>query len=100
MKQIEQHINKLTDATELNRIGQQYANSGNYTVAMKAWLRAVSLGRKECRVNITNLLLSRYSPTNDENYRRAMELVKEWRREGDKQVQEIIDLHIELRTTQ
>lgn len=28
----------------LNHIGQQYAGSGNYVVAMKAWLRAAELG--------------------------------------------------------
>ena len=65
MKQIEQHINKLTDVAELNRIGRQYAYSGNYAVSMKAWLRAVKrttfmAGDTSAPIVITSGIKERY----------------------------------------
>ena len=44
MKQVKQRIAQLPDIEELNRIDSKYASSGNYIVAMKAFLRAAELG--------------------------------------------------------
>ena len=98
MKQIEHNIQELTDVAELSRIGCQYANSGNFIVAMKAWLRAAELGDKQCRPSIVRTYLSKSWSTKNEDYSKAVKLIKQWREEGDKEVEKAIELQIRLRS--
>jgi len=98
MKQIEYLIQELTDVAELNRIGRQYANSGNFIVAMKAWLRAAEFGDKQCRPSIVSTYLSRYWSTKNEDHSKAAKLIKQWREEGDEEVIKALELQIKLRS--
>ena len=68
MKKVERDIEQLDDIAELNRIGQQYANSGNYNVAIKAWLKAAELGDKQCRLSIVSTYLSRSWSTKNKDH--------------------------------
>jgi len=96
MKQIEQRIAQLTDVEELNLIGSKYASSGNHIVAMKAFLRAAELGDTKCRPKIANIFLSRCWSYGNEDYRKAADLIKRWREEGDEEVEYTLDLQTRL----
>lgn len=98
MKQIEHNIQELTDVAELSRIGRQYANSGNFIVAMKAWLRAAELGDKQCRPCIASIFLSRCWPIGNGDHSKAAKLIKQWREEGDEEVIKALELQIKLRS--
>ena len=98
MKKVERDIGKLADIVELNHIGQQYAGSGNYTVAMKAWLRAAELGDKKCHPIIASIFLSKSLSLSDEEHRKISKLIQQWRKEGDEEVEKAIELQIKLRT--
>lgn len=86
----------MTDVAKLNRIGQKYANSGNYVIAMKGWLRAAELGDTKCRPKIANIFLSRCWSYSNEDYRKAADLIKRWREEGDEEVEYTLDLQTRL----
>ncbi len=98
MKQIEHNIQELTDVAELNHIGQQYANSGNFIVAMKAWLRAAEFGDKQCRPLIASIFLSRCWSVGNGDYSKAAKLIKQWREEGDEEVIKALERQIKLRS--
>ena len=98
MKKIERDIEQLTDVRELNRIGQKYAGSGNYTVAMKAWLRAAELGDRQCRPGITTIYFLGYGSIGNEDHCKAAELIRQWREEGDEEVEQMIELQIKIRS--
>lgn len=98
MKQVERNILEMTDADELNHIGLQYANSGNFIVAMKAWLRAAELGDKQCRPRIASIFLSKCWSIGNGDYSKAAKLIKQWREEGDKEVIKALELQIKLRS--
>ena len=53
---IEGRIAELTDLDNLEHIGKKYANGGNYTTALLAWMRAEELGCTKYRINIVALL--------------------------------------------
>ncbi len=97
MKKIEQNIKQMTDVAELNRIGQKYANSGNYIIAMKAWLRAAKLGDRQCRSSIVSIFLSKYWYVSNEEHKQVAKMIKQWCKEGDEQVKKTIDFQKELR---
>ncbi len=97
MKQIEHDINQQVDIKELKRIGSQYANSGNYTIALKAWLKAVALGDTECRSSIIHLVFSK-NTSDKEELRKAIQLIKQWRDEGDETINDAIGFQMKLRT--
>lgn len=96
MKQVEQRIVQLTDVEELNRIGGKYASSGNHIVAMKAFLRAAELGDTKCCSKIASIFLSRCWSYDNEDYRKAADLIKQWREEGDEEVEYTLDLQKRL----
>ena len=98
MKKIERDIEQLTDVKELNRIGQKYAGSGNYTVAMKALLRAAELGDRQCRPSITTIYFLRCESIGNEDHCKAAELIRQWREEGDEEVEQMIELQIKIRS--
>lgn len=83
---IEGRIAELTDLDNLERIGKKYANGGNYTTALLAWMRAEELGCTKYRKNIVALLFK-----NDiQGYERqkAEAMIKQWLKDGDADVQE------------
>lgn len=98
MKKVERDIEQLDDIAELNRIGQQYANSGNYNVAIKAWLKAAELGDKQCRLSIVSTYLSRSWSTKNKDHSKIVKMIKRWREEGDKKVEKTIEFQIKLRS--
>ena len=98
MKQVEREIMALTDAEELDRIGQRYANSGNHRVAMKAWLRAAELGNRQCRPRIATLFLRGCLGSRGADYEKVVRLIRQWREEGDEEVLKAIELQMKLRS--
>ena len=97
MKQIERNIHEMTDAEELDLIGQRYANSGNYVVAMKAWLRAAELGNKEVRPRIATIFFRGCWSKGNVDYQKAIKLIRQWREEGDEEVIKALELQMKLR---
>lgn len=83
---IEGRIAELTDLDNLERIGKKYANGGNYTTALLAWMRAEELGCTKYRINIVALLFK--NDIQGYERQRAEAMVKQWLKDGDADVQE------------
>ncbi len=98
MKQVEREIQEMTDSEELDRLGQRYANSGNYIVAMKAWLRAAELGNKQVRPRTATIFFRGAGMLGSDDDRKAAELLRQWREEGDEEVIKALDLQMKLRS--
>ena len=78
-------MEKMSDLDELNRIGHQYANGGNYTTALLAWMRAEELGCTIYRKNIVALLFK--NDIQGHERQRAEAMVEQWLKDGDADVQ-------------
>lgn len=87
---LEQQIAGTADLEELDRIGRRYANGGNDTVALLAWLRAEELGCKKYRKGITAMLFR--SSVQGDVRRKAEAMVKQWVDDGDADVLEMMDI--------
>ena len=83
---VERRIAETSDFEELNRIGHQYANGGNYATALLAWMRAEELGCTKYRNNIVALLFK--NDIQGYERQRAEAMVKQWLKDGDADVQE------------
>lgn len=83
---VERRIAETSDFEELNRIGHQYVNGGNYTTALLAWMRAEELGCIKYRKNIVALLFK--NDIQGYERQRAEAMVKQWLKDGDADVQE------------
>jgi len=79
-------------------VGQKYAGSGNCTVAMKALLRAAELGDRQCRPGITAIYFLGYGSIGNEDHCKAAEFIRQWREEGDEEVEQAIELQIKIRS--
>ena len=91
MKQTERIIQEATDVIELDQIAKNYANGGNFSVAMRAWMRAEELGDIKCRKNIAVMVM--LGKVQGEEFRKGVELVKRWKEEGDADVLDVIKLY-------
>ncbi len=91
MKQTERKIQETTNVTELDQIAKSYANGGNLSVAMRAWMRAEELGDIKCRKNIAVMVM--LGKVQGEEFRKGVELVKRWKEEGDADVLNVIKLY-------
>lgn len=91
MKQTERIIQEAMDVTELDQIAKRYANGGNFSVAMRAWMRAEELGDTKCRKNIAVMVM--LGKVQGEEFRKGVELVKRWKEEEDADVLDVIKLY-------
>ena len=87
---LEQQIAEMSDLEELDRIACRYAQGGNTGYALMAWLRAEELGCTKYRKNITAEF---FSPgLHGDERKRVTAMVKQWLKEDDKGVKEVIEL--------
>lgn len=88
---LEQHIHDMSNLKELDELALKYANGGNFSVAMRAWMRAEELGDTKCRKNIAVMIM--LGRVQGEEFRKGVELVKRWKEEGDADVLDVIKLY-------
>ena len=87
---LEQQIAEMSDLDELDKMAYRYANGGNCTVALMAWMRAEELGCTKYRKNITAQLF--YNDVQGAERRKAEAMVAQWLKDGDKDAIEAIEL--------
>ena len=87
---LEQQIAELSDLEELDKMAYRYANGGNRTIALIAWMRAEELGCTKYRKNITIQLF--YNDVQGAERRKAEAMVGRWLKDGDKDAIEAIEL--------
>ena len=87
---LEQQIARMSDLEELDRIAYRYAQGGNTGYALLAWMRAEELGCTKYRKSITAQLFSQ--DLHGEDRKRVTTMVKQWVKEDDKDVKEVIEL--------
>ena len=87
---LEQQIAGMTNLEELDKIAFRYANGGNRTIALLAWIRAEELGCMKYRKNITAQLF--YNDIQGTERRKAETMVKQWIKDGDKDTIEALQL--------
>lgn len=87
---LEQQIAEMSELEELDKTVYRYANGGNRTIALMAWMRAEELGCTKYRKNITAQLF--YNDVQGAERRKAEAMVGQWLKDGDKDTIEAIEL--------
>lgn len=80
----------MSDLEELDRIACRYAQGGNKSYALLAWLRAEELGCTKYRKNITAQYF--FPELCGEERKRVTAMLRQWLKDGDKDAIEAIEL--------